>query len=236
MSDFPKPILDYWHKSFRGTAIGATGDFTLSIVSSLDRKRPVMLLERQDDRTQAAVTPELADFLGNGAHLAGAVGLREGVVRAGVNFYDPDFLFYYPADAMPDVSHKRSARQLTEADHIAFCAFHSSASQEDREDAFVELDHWAVFGCFDGDRLVSAASAILWKDSPLADLGVLTLPDARGRGYARAAVLAISAYARQQGYKPQYRCQLDNQASIALAKACGFALFGRWTVGTGWPE
>jgi predicted GNAT family acetyltransferase len=87
-----------------------------------------------------------------------------------------------------------------------------------------------VFGCFDGDRLVSAASACLWENAPVADLGVLTLPDVRGRGFARTVVLTISDFARREGYEPQYRCQLDNLTSVALAKSCGFALFGKWIV------
>jgi len=72
----------------------------------------------------------------------------------------------------------------------------------------------------------------LWSDSPIADLGVLTLPDARGKGMARAVVQAINTVSRQQGYEPQYRCQLDNHASVALAKSCGLMLFGQWTVAT----
>jgi hypothetical protein len=31
-------------------------------------------------------------------------------------------------------------------------------------------------------------------------------------------------------FEPQYRCQLDNHASVALAKACGLTLFGKWVV------
>lgn len=161
---------------------------------------------------------------------------REQLAKEGVVFHDPDFLFYLPADAAAETGGARSARRLTAGDHAAFGIFHSSTSEDDREDAFVELDHWAVFGCFDDDRLVSAASAILWNDSPVADLGVLTLADARGRGYARAAVHAINRYSLQQGYEPQYRCQLDNHASVALAKACGLTLFGKWIVGTNGPN
>jgi predicted GNAT family acetyltransferase len=87
-----------------------------------------------------------------------------------------------------------------------------------------------VFGCFDGDRLISAASAYPWESSRIADLGVLTLPDVRGKGYARAVVQAINWHSRHQGYEPQYRCQLDNHASVSLAKACGLTLFGEWVV------
>ncbi len=236
MSDFPPLALDYWRKAFDGTRIAAFGDFTLSVVPTLDRKRPVMILERSDGGTHAAIRPELADTLGSDVGAMTVAAWREQLAKEGVVFHDPDFLFYLPADAAAETGGARSARRLTAGDHAAFGIFHSSASEDDREDAFVELDHWAVFGCFDDDRLVSAASAILWNDSPVADLGVLTLADARGRGYARAAVHAINRYSRQQGYEPQYRCQLDNHASVALAKACGLTLFGKWIVGTNGPN
>ena len=98
------------------------------------------------------------------------------------------------------------------------------------DDAYVELDHWAVFGSFDDGRLVCAASMYPWEDAPIADTGVLTLPSYRGKGHARKVVRAISRYACEQGYEPQYRCQTDNLASVALAKTAGLTLFGTWEV------
>jgi len=40
----------------------------------------------------------------------------------------------------------------------------------------------------------------------------------------------MSARALADGYEPQYRCQLDNEPSIALARAAGFTPFGTWDV------
>lgn len=236
MSGFPPLILDYWRKAFDGTRIVALGDFALSVVPTLSRKRPVMILEGLGGFTKAAITPELAALIGSEATATTAASLRERLTDEGVIFHDPDFLFYLPVGETSQTDDEKCVQQLTEDDRAKFGTFHSSASDEDREDAYVEFDHWAVFGCFDGDHLVSAASAIRWNDGPVADLGVLTLPDARGKGYARATVQAINRFSRRQGYEPQYRCQLDNHASVALAKACGLSLFGKWTVGTGEPS
>jgi predicted GNAT family acetyltransferase len=77
---------------------------------------------------------------------------------------------------------------------------------------------------------VSAASAYPWGGALLADLGVLTLQPFRGRGHARRVVRSISRHALDRGYEPQYRCQLDNQASVALARGAGLAMFGKWEV------
>ncbi|WP_255412777.1 GNAT family N-acetyltransferase [Elizabethkingia sp. YR214] len=59
-------------------------------------------------------------------------------------------------------------------------------------------------------------------------MGVLTLPNYRGKGHARNLVHTICKYTLQQGYEPQYRCQIDNHASVALAAASGLTLYGKW--------
>lgn len=123
-------------------------------------------------------------------------------------------------------------RRLTARDEAAFAAFEKASSAQDLDDAYVELDHWAVFGAFDQDRLVCAASMYPWEDARIADTGVLTLPAFRGKGHARNVVSAISRHAYEQGFEPQYRCQIDNHASIALARASGLTSFGKWEVVT----
>lgn len=231
MTDFPRAILDYWHEAFDGHRVDTEGDFTLTVVPTLNRKRPAMILEEQDGSTRAALTPELAEVIGiDAAGVMTVADLRRRLTGAGVVLHDPDFVFYLAADTAPAADQSKAPRQLTESDHATFSAFQAEASEQDLEDAYVELDHWAVFGCFDGDRLVSAASAYPWENSRIADLGVLTLSDVRGKGYARAVVQAINRHSRQQGYEPQYRCQLGNHASVSLAKACGLTLFGTWVV------
>jgi len=93
----------------------------------------------------------------------------------------------------------------------------------------VELDHWAVFGSFEQNRLVSAASMYPGRTkTQIADLGALTLTPFRGKGHVRKVVRSIYKYAYDQGYEPQYRCQLDNLGSTSLAKAAGLTLFGKW--------
>jgi len=178
MFDYPSPILHYWRGAFEGTVAKAQGDFILSVVPTLSRKRPAMMLEGPDGSIQAAITPELAAVINLDVNLASAASLRERLANEGITFHDPDLLFYLPTDTVAETGDCALARRLTEDDRAAFDAFHAAASEQDREDSYVELDQWAVFGCYDGDRLVSAASAILWSDSPVADLGVLTLPDA----------------------------------------------------------
>ena len=192
-----------------------------------------MILERRDGSTMAVLTTELAQrFDINEKTDLSVAELRKKVAAVGFTLHDPDLIFYLPASPGADTQDLSNdlPRKLSDADREAFDAFQGEASEQDREDAYVELDHWAVFGCFDGGRLVCVASMYPWDGSSIADLGVLTLSDVRGRGYARATVTAISQFARDKNYEPQYRCQVDNGASIALAKACGFEPFGKWEV------
>ncbi|WP_373302707.1 GNAT family N-acetyltransferase [Streptomyces atratus] len=51
----------------------------------------------------------------------------------------------------------------------------------------------------------------------MADFGVLTLPAFRGNGHGRHVVRALARHALSRGHEPQYRCQLDNHASVAPA-------------------
>ena len=125
---------------------------------------------------------------------------------------------------------ERGVRRLTGRDGSLFAEFRSGASEQDLDEAYVELDHWAVFGSFEAGRLVCAASMYPWEGEQLADLGVLTLAPARGRGHARRVVRASCRHAFTRGFEPQYRCQLDNAPSIALARNAGLTLFGTWEV------
>lgn len=192
------------------------------------------VLEMVDGQTRAVLVPGLAEPLRLQLHGELSVPVfREALLDAGLTFHGPDYLFYFSRVDKDRLLHEPidgHVRRLTEADGSAFAEFQSSASEDDLDAAYVELDHWAVFGAFEQDRLVCAASMYPWEKSHLADLGILTLPDFRGRGYGRRVLRAICANAVEQGYEPQYRCQLDNLASKALAEASGLTLFGTWDV------
>ncbi|MFJ4338524.1 GNAT family N-acetyltransferase [Streptomyces sp. NPDC088915] len=68
-------------------------------------------------------------------------------------------------------------------------------------------------------RVVAAAGYRAWPAST-AHLGVLTAPDARGRGLARTAASAAVAHALTAGLLPQWRARVP--ASRRVAAALGF--------------
>jgi GNAT superfamily N-acetyltransferase len=203
------------------------------IDSSLGENRSVSLLRVAGGEHILAVTPERAGELSLAASARVDAESLAGRIRdAGITLNDPDYLFYLSVAEQATLRDEPvgSPRQLTSDDEEAFARFVAEAPEHDLDEAFVELDHWLVFGTFVDGRLASAASMYPWDATWLADLGVITLPQYRGRGLGRATVRAISAHAIARGYEPQYRCQLDNAHSVALANSAGFTNFGEWQV------
>lgn len=236
MPIFSQTITDYWESQLlNGDVIYSNEIFTVTINPDLSEGRRVMVLETTDGRVMVVMTPEMADKLGlsKGQELS-ELGFRQKLNEAGITLHGADNLFYFPEaekNVLLQENQKGTLRQLTEQDDTIFSEFESSASEQDLDDAYVELDHWTVFGSFEQNRLVCAASMYPWKENlQIADLGVLTLTPFRGKGHARKVVRSICKYAFEQGYEPQYRCQLDNEASTFLAKAAGLTLFGKWDV------
>lgn len=234
---FSQMITDFWNAPFAdGEVLHDDDVFLLATNPALEDDERVTVLETAGGKVLAALTPTLAAKAGldRGQKLSEQVFHRR-LDEAGIGLHGADYLFYFDESERAALAQERgdAARRLSERDEAVFSAFEAAASEQDLDDAFVELDHWAVFGSFEQDRLVSAASAYPWRacgrnDTRLADIGVLTLAEFRGRGHARKAVRALATYAHEQGYHPQYRCQTDNTSSVALAKAAGLKLFGKW--------
>jgi RimJ/RimL family protein N-acetyltransferase len=228
---FSRPITDYWNARFStGDVLHHDAAFEVRVDPGLFGNRQIVVLGHAG-RTHAALTPQLAARAGLGRGVIDVEDFRRELVAAGLALHAADYLFYFPdaaQHALRRASSKPGVRPLDERDVAAFAAFQATASAEDLDGAFVELDHWAVYGAFEGDRLLCAASMYPWGGAAIADTGVLTAPAFRGQRHAREVVRAISRHALEHGHEPQYRCQTDNLPSVALAKAAGLALFGTW--------
>ncbi|QWP77075.1 GNAT family N-acetyltransferase [Lysobacter sp. K5869] len=230
MSGFSAAAEKYWRDAFAGGEVRwSAPSLTVSVDPGLRDGFRAVVLETAGG-ARAALTPELAAALSLDA-APDFPALRQALTDAGAALYGADNVFYFPRERHAELSAETPpahVRALTPDDAAAFARFESQASEQDLDDAYVALDHDAAFGAFDGGRLVCAASMYAWNASPLMDLGVLTLPAHRGRGHARAVVRAIAREALRRGFEPQYRCQLDNAASVGLAAAAGLSLYGQW--------
>lgn len=235
MTLLSQTITEFWQEQFlNGYVLYSDDVFTVTINPNLSQDRRVMVLETSDGRILAVLTPTMADKIGlYQLQDLSIQTFRQKLNEAGVILHGADNIYYFSEADKNILLHENfegSIRQLTEEDGVVFSEFQSSASEQDLDDAYVELDHWAVFGSFEQNRLASAASMYPWMNAKIADLGVLTLESFRGKGHAGKVVRSICKYAIEQGYEPQYRCQLDNQASIFLAKSAGLTQFGKWDI------
>lgn len=231
MPDFSPIITDFWHSYLgRGTVVHSDENFQLAVYADLDEDSQLMVLHTVDGKTSVALVPELAKRTGiDGAQKISGSDFWASLDKSGIAMHGADNLFYFTNDARDALVAEAPTgdiRRLAADDAAIFAAFESVASEQDLDNAQVELDHWAVFGSFDNGRLVAVSSIYQWEDAAIMDLGVLTLPTFRGGGHARRLVRAAFRYACAQGYEPQYRCQVDNAASSALAPAAGLTLFG----------
>ncbi|MGN4128172.1 GNAT family N-acetyltransferase [Lysinibacillus sphaericus] len=233
---FSQTITDFWQAQFlNGEVLYSDAVFTVAINPDLSEDSRVMVLETTDGMVMALLTPAMADKLDLYQYQdLSELDFRRKLNEAGVTLHGADYLYYFSEadkNILLQENLEGTLRQLTEQDDAVFSEFESYASEQDLDDAYVELVHWAVFGSFEQNRLVCAASMYPWKeDVQIADLGVLTLASFREKGHARKVVRSICKYALELGYEPQYRCQLDNEASTLLAKAAGLTLFGKWDV------
>lgn len=237
--DFSPVVTDYWAAAFSGKQLHCNDYLTITVNPDLaDDTRVAVLRTTDDDHVSIAVHPAVADALTKGIASLGnptETDIRAAFANHGVALNGADNVFYLTETSAENIvggTEPTNVRRLTGSDADIFASFKAVVSEEDWEGAYVELDHWAAFGVFDErGTLAGIGTMYPWDDEyPLADIGVLTLSSARGRGHAKTLVREMFRYALTLGFEPQYRCQLDNAPSIGLAAGLGLQLFGQWEV------
>jgi predicted GNAT family acetyltransferase len=123
---------------------------------------------------------------------------------------------FHPAKPANDFT----VRQLTSADQSAFDAFLGNCPKEDREESDIGIDHEMTFATFDGDRIISAASAYDWRG--FVDIGVLSDPTYRKKGLSKAAATPLCKHFIDKERVVIYRHDYDNYGSQGVAQGLGF--------------
>lgn len=236
-------IGDYWNVPHaRGEVLWHGNAASVAVDPLLTDKRLARHLKSPDGSEVLSLRPDIATaFHASGVALDGIDVALEWLTSQGYEFADWEYVFYLNDQARAELDGAAlpdGCRILNEADAELFAAFQAGISEEDLEEAFVELDHWLVVGAVtstngDGETIMAASSVYPWDGTMLADVGIVTSPAFRGRGLARTVVRAAAIATLAKGYEPQYRCQLTNTASKATGEASGFELFATWRVVTG---
>ena len=108
-------------------------------------------------------------------------------------------------------------------DDPALRAFDGSVPQEDADEAAILDVASPVFVVRDGDRVIAASGYRTWPCG-IAHIAVLTAPEARGRGLAKATGAVAARHALDAGLTPQWRARPP--ASQRVARALGFRELG----------
>ena len=121
--------------------------------------------------------------------------------------------------------HRGRALSPTESD--AYRALVATLDPKEAEysgvspDSFPAFEAFPAFGAFSDDILCSVASYEVWKPF-IAHIRVVTHPNYRRRGFAKAAVQALAAAAFDCGLILQWRAVAWNKNSLSLARDLGF--------------
>ena len=86
----------------------------------------------------------------------------------------------------------------------------------------------AAFAVYIGSDRASTAKLINQGRHPFRAVGIATAPEFRGRGYAKACVSALTAWALERDLVPLYNTQTINSASVAVARAVGYSEYIRF--------
>ncbi len=77
------------------------------------------------------------------------------------------------------------------------------------------------FSLLSGGRLAATAFSAYLSGDQL-ELGIETMPEFRGKGFAELVCAALIDWCGDHGYEPLWSCRFENVASYALAQKLGF--------------
>ncbi|CAG9407343.1 GNAT family N-acetyltransferase [Providencia alcalifaciens] len=227
-------ITGYWLKQkTAGECYLNQSDFAVYIDPNMDEDYLAIAIQEKN-KYWLSLHPQLCEKLSIRPELTRET-VKSLCKNLATQWHGADQFFYFSQEALSKLQQQKISshiRALNSNDAAVFQSFCEACSEEDLDGASVELNHWLIYGLFSNEQLVAVASMYPWDDSQLsiADLGVLTLSEHRGKGYARELVSAICQIAWEKGYQPQYRCQLDNKASLMLASSLDLIPYIQWDV------
>lgn len=109
------------------------------------------------------------------------------------------------------------------AGHADMRALEARCSAQERAEVGIDQLTSPAFAIRDGDGIIAAAGYVAWPRDT-AHMAILTAPEARGRGLAKAAASSAIAHAFARGMAPQWRARVP--ASLRVAGALGFEAVG----------
>lgn len=220
----------HWARSF-GLPIGALPVAGTVVVphAALTGWSGVFLLRRED----ACVISAPADLV---EPIRGALGglpayeafwadrLRRVIGRRLAGVIGPAWLGYADSSDLRPV--ESQAGLLRAGDRAALLELRRACDAEAWEHSGIEVDRPPVFGLYVDRTLVSAGMLHETHDG-IQNVGIITHPHHRGRGYATQVTSAVSLHGVRLGRILQYRTLESNDASLRVAQRLGYHPWGR---------
>jgi GNAT superfamily N-acetyltransferase len=129
-------------------------------------------------------------------------------------------------DDASGLSEHAQGRRINPGDAGALIALREAVPSAEWVEAGFSAQPAVLFGIFDGDRIVAAANLTAGPDAAT-DIGLVTHPEARGRGLA----IQICATAARQAIAlhgvARFRIAASSPPTLAIANRLGFVEYGR---------
>jgi len=116
-------------------------------------------------------------------------------------------------------------RRVNPRDHSALASLRSAIPPLEWEQAGFGLQPAMMFGVFEGEEMVGAATLGAGPDAAT-DIGVVVRPRIRGKGYGTQVTATAAKQAVLMHGIARFRTPADSEASLALARRLGFTEYG----------
>ncbi len=169
--------------------------------------------------------PLLSEWSDMGGRSLELDDIREKLKKMDIEDSYPHYTYSHETVPSHTIPPDYNIRDIDPSDHPTIQAFLATCSDEDIEDALIDVDDpdEEIRMVFQNDAPVGYAGYRLWE-SGLGDVGILIHPDHRKMGLGIAAVAATTAACIANGRLPFYRTSRDNKGSAAIAEGLGYKL------------
>jgi hypothetical protein len=231
MQEFAKTIISNWAAHFNCETSFIRKKGTYLQPDEKYAGKNMVTLWHIEQRTFALFDPILAEVMNEvlssfpaDSSITGE-NVKQLVGRNRITSHDIGLIHYLYPPYIPsyDLFPEFSVRKLSIIDGDKLSELHNNCTSEEVEDAYVEINHEIVFGCFHNDELVSAASG--YRMAGFMDIGVLTNHKFRRLGLGKAVVANLCNWSIDHDVIAQYRCNSDNAGSRGVAEALNFRLY-----------
>lgn len=219
-------INEYWDSIFKSNVVFNNKVLSISINNDLE-----LMILSQKNKTYVTIKENIYNRLDLSSDIKTEYFYSQ-LNDLDIKLYSADNLFYLSDKAADKISSKDyiNTRLLNIDDVKLLNDFESKINDKELDEAYVKLDHYLALGYIVNNQLLAAASVYIYRDSKIMDIGIVSDPNYRGKGIAKATVQALSKEVISRKYFIQYRCSDANMASYYLALSCGFELYGKLEV------